>query len=147
MRFIYIGGLLLLASVQSAVADTSWYLGVGGGVTGLRTAGFGSNSGLSTGLPMGDSVEAGEFSDTPSGWQIYGAFMLTENFGLLLKYSDSGDGKDLWNVNADIAANPPPTSYTFAGEMKMDGFTVYALQTIPFANNFDFTIELFMIEV
>jgi hypothetical protein len=147
MRLIYLSGLLLLAPIQSAVAEISWYLGGGGAITKIETIDFVGISGVGTGLPPSTTVTTGDFSDSPLGWQLFVGVMFSENFGFSVKYSDSGKGKDQWTGTSTFqpAGQPPPnpivTNLSFDGESEMDGFTIYALQTIPFAEKFEFTFE------
>jgi hypothetical protein len=142
----------VLAPIQWAVADISWYVGAGGSITTLESTFFGSNSGFGSALaPQGIAVSSEDFKDDPSGWQIFGGVMFNENFGLVVKYSDSGEGKDQWSgsaselVDTDMDPNTPPvpvvTTYSFDGKAQVDGWTIYAAQTIPFAKRFEFTIE------
>jgi hypothetical protein len=143
MRFICVLGLLMLLPIQSAVADISWYLGLGGGITKLHSTDFASTSGLD-GLLMvpTDSISSGEFTDNPLGWQFFGAVMFNENFGVMLKYNESGEGEDQWDTTTRIGTTPAVvTNYSTVGQMQVDGLTIYALQTIPFANKFEFTFE------
>jgi len=152
-RCICLAVAVLLLPFQAAVADMSWYLGAGGGLTVLRTSDFASASGLNSGLGTGDRAGSNEFNDSPFGWQVYGGAMFTENFGLVLKYSDSGKGKDRWNGFTEIDPDGPDvmgccpeppvtTNYDFVGEMQMDGFTIYAIQTVPLGDKFAYGIEV-----
>jgi hypothetical protein len=152
MRFLCMAAVAVLVPIQSAVADISWYLGAGGGATKLESTIFGSNSGFNSALgSQGFSVSSEDFSDSPSSWQIFGGVMFNENFGLVVKYSDSGEGEDQWSgsaaesVDTDMDPNTPPvpvvTTYSFDGKAQVGGFTIYAAQTIPFAKRFEFTIE------
>jgi hypothetical protein len=147
MRAFYFSVFLLLAPIQSAFAEISWYLGGGGAITKLETTDFASTAGLGSGLGPGDSITTGEFSDSPLGWQVFVGVMFSENFGFSVKYNDSGTGNDQWfgtsMIDDDMDPNTPPvtTDLTFNGESEMDGFTIYALQTIPFAEKFEFTFE------
>jgi hypothetical protein len=147
VRLIYLSVLLLVAPIQSAVAEISWYLGGGGAITKLETVGFAGISGVDIGLPTGTTVTTGNFSDSPLGWQLFVGVMFSENFGFSVKYSDSGKGEDQWTGTSTVQPPgiplPPAvdTNFPITGESEMDGFTVYALQTIPFAEKFEFTFE------
>ncbi len=81
MRLIYLSGLFLLAPIQSAVAEISWYLGGGGAITKIETTDFVGISGVGTGLPPNTTVTTGDFSDSPLGWQLFVGVMFSENFG------------------------------------------------------------------
>jgi hypothetical protein len=147
VKFIYLSGLLLLAPIQSALAEISWFIGAGGAITKLETVDFSGSAGLGGGLGPNDTVTGEEFSDSPLGWQIFGGVMFSENFGFSVKYNDSGTGQDQWSgtstVDDDMDPMTPPvvTNIMFTGEAEMDGFTIYALQTVPFAKKFEFTFE------
>jgi hypothetical protein len=142
MRFIFLFGALLILPVHSAVAEISWYLGAGGAITKLESVGFSNVSGLDAGLGPADSISSNEFKDDPLGWQVFGGVMFNENFGVVVKYNDSGVGKAQWTGSTTIGDTPPVTTvYTFDGEMEMKGYSLYAVQTVPFAKKFEFTVE------
>jgi hypothetical protein len=142
MRFVWF--LLILALVvpaQAVFADTSWYVGGGGAVTRLRTENFASTSGLTPcQTPTCASASSGEFSDTPTAWQVFGAFTFDNNFGFLVKYSDTGTAKDWWQgMRETLAAGT--TTYNFDGQARMKGTTLYVLQTIPMGDKVEYTIQ------
>jgi hypothetical protein len=140
MRLVWICILLALAPINSAVADMSWYLGAGGMITKIRTESFATSSGLNSGLALGGSAASGEFSSNPTAWQVYGAFMWTENFGVLVKYSDTGVAKDWWQGFRDVDGMSRQ-DYNFDGSAQMKGITLYAIQTIPVTDKLEYTIE------
>jgi hypothetical protein len=146
MRIVGLLSIVGLMVMQSASAESSWFLGAGGSFTTLDSVNFVKTSGLldSPGLV---NAGGGELRDNAFGWQVFGGYMFSENFGLLVKYSDSGDAEDDWSAFVEIdddsnAATPPVrTDFNFNGEMSIDGFTIYAVQTVPMPNNFEFSLE------
>lgn len=147
MRFGFLLAVLFLLPVQSAVAEISWYIGAGGAITQLRSVDFSSVSGVNAGLPQGGTSTSDEFKDDPLGWQVFGGVMFNENFGIVVKYNDSGDGKSQmssqtsFDPDGDPTTPPIVTNFTFDSVMTMNGYSIYALQTIPFAKRFEFTVE------
>ena len=146
---MYRTGLLavcVLAPMHSAIADLSWYVGAGGSYSTLQTKGFAQNPGT-TG-PFSSGVTTGEFDDGSGGWQIFGGLMFTENFGVSLKYSDSGTGRDQWNglLSLVVDPGPPPvtseTDLTFDGEMGIEGIWLYFIQTVPISEKLECSLEL-----
>jgi opacity protein-like surface antigen len=136
--------------VHAAIADLSWYLGGGGSLTTLKTKNFANASGI--GANVNTQLTTGRFKDSPFGWQLFGGLMFSENFGVSVKYADSGNGKDQWGgeltTSTIVDPGPPPittetqTDLSFDGEMSIDGFTIYLLQTLPVSEKIEFTVEI-----
>lgn len=140
--------LLVISPLNAAMADLSWYVGAGGSYTTLETTNFATSAGIAAGLPSSESVVTGEFKDSPTGWQLFGGLMFTENFGVALKYSDFGTAKDQWGglLVSTISPGPPPstteTDLGFNGEMSIDGVSLYFIQTVPVTEKIEFSLEL-----
>ena len=149
MRYVFVLAMISLMPVQAAFAEISWFLGAGGSITKLETSNFVQFSGLDPDPTSPFEIAgSGEFSDKEFGWQVFAGLMFSEHFGLSVKYSESGDASDDWEgfieQRPDLTDSTTwtRTDYQFTGEASIDGFTVYALQTIPFADNFEFSLEL-----
>ncbi len=147
MRRFFLLAIVLMVPIQSAVADVSWYVGVGGIITRLKTSDFVSASGLTDGLGLNDTVSSGEFSDSPLGVQVFAGVRFNENFGLVVKYSDSGDGEDNWTGSiqvddGDPVTPPVKTKFDFDGEASIDGITIYLVQTLPLSNDMEVSLEV-----
>ncbi len=144
---IWIAGFLVLITVRSATAEISWYLGAGGAITSLESADFSDTSGLDS-VPNAVVTISQEFDGGPFGWRIFAGVNFSENFGLTLKYSNSGNYEDDWLVftrtDDDMDPMTPPvgTNYFLIGESSFDGYTVYAAPTIPLGERLAFTVQL-----
>jgi len=148
MRIICLLGLAVLMPLSSVSAESNWIIGAGGSITKIESLNFLNTSGLGEGLGAFDNAGSGELKDDSFGWQLYGGYMFSENFGLLIKYSDSGDAKDDWSAFTEIDDDGDPNTpsvrddFEFTGELSLDGFTVYAVQTVPMPNNFEFSLQV-----
>lgn len=128
--FWHLAALLLVgAGAQAANGSAggfTWYLS--GGVTGtdLETDGL-VEAGSLVGVTVSD-----EISDTAFGFQLGGGLMFTDNFGVEIKYSDSGDAED--DIFVGVPGEPPlPVS----ADVSLDGFTVYGVAETSFADGWD----------
>lgn len=115
----------LLMGTASA-EEMRWYAGGGLNLTSLKTKG----------LPdvleeEGLTVLSGEASDTSFGFQLQAGLMVTSNFGVELRYSDSGDAKDTIR-----AALPEEDPVDVNLKVSLDGFTLYGVGELPVADNF-----------
>ena len=153
--------LLLLAiavafvPTQSAMAEMSWYIGGGGSFTTLESKGFAAQSGLESELPPETAVSSftltsAQLKDSPLGWQVFGGLMFSKNFGVAIKYFDSGKAEDTWDATLTETFLPPPspppdpnvTPLTYSGELNIEGFTAYFVQTVPVSNSVDFSFQI-----
>lgn len=128
--YLYLAAMLFVgASAQAAnggAGGFTWYLT--GGVTGsdLETDAL-VEAGAQFGVIVSD-----EISDTAFGYQLGGGVMFTDNFGLEVKYSDSGDAEDDIFVS-EPGGFPLPVS----ADLSLDGFTLYAVAETSFADSWD----------
>ena len=131
MRRLTLIAIISFAPVQMALADWSAYVGAGGVYSNLESNSFTQDTGPDS------ETTVGSFKDSATGWQLFGGFMFTENFGLAAKYYDSGEGKDEWSGVESIVTDPGPppvttdTPISFAGDMQITGYTLYVVQTVP----------------
>lgn len=119
-----LGTSLVLYGAESA-AEPRWY--VFGGVTGTKLESDGlQEAALSEGIAASDEV-----SDTAFGFQVGAGVMITDIFGVELKYSDSGDGEDdvFFTDGIDIV----PASI----DLSIDGVTLYGVAAFPIAESWD----------
>ncbi len=148
MHRYFVIAVCVLVPVHGAFAELSWYLGGGGTYATYETTNFAESSGIEGSLPSTDSITTGQLKDSPIGWQVYGGLMFTENFGVAVKYLDSGKAKDQWGgvLASEISPGPPPittdTDLTFDGELSTNGVIVYFVQTVPMSEKVEFSIEL-----
>jgi len=147
MRPNFLLAICLLAPVHTAFADLSWYLGAGGSLTGHKTRGFSTNSSIMASLDPNQSLSTDDFKDRTLGWQLYGGLMFTKNFGVSLKYLDSGNAKDQWSGTLKTVepGTPPVTTEKdvfFDGDMRIDGYTLYFIQTLPVSEKIEYTLEI-----
>ncbi len=119
-----LGASLTLYGPES-VAEPRWY--VFGGVTGtkLETDGL-QEAALDEGLAASNEV-----SDTAFGFQIGAGVMITDIFGVELKYSDSGDGED--DVFLTDGFDIVPVNV----DVSIDGVTLYGVAAFPIAADWD----------
>jgi hypothetical protein len=127
---------ILLVSVLfwslPAFAQVNFYVGAGGIVTSVETKGL-QESGASVGLAV-----SGDLDDTAFGGQIFAGAMFTPNFGVEVKYSDSGDGEDtITFIDPDV-----PISVPIDVEASSDGFIFYGVGTYPFSSVVEGSIKL-----
>jgi len=140
-RFILIS-IISLAPVHAAFADWSAYFGAGAVYSNLESNSFTEDTGPNS------ETTVGSFKDSATGWQLFGGFMFTDNFGLAAKYYDSGEAKDEWvGVESTVTdPGPPPittdTLISFTGDMQITGYTLYVVQTVPVTKRTEFTLEL-----
>jgi len=146
MRRLILIAIISLAPVHMALADWSVYVGGGGVYSNLESNSFTQDTSPTT------TATVGSFKDSVTGWQLFGGFMFTENFGLAAKYYDSGKGKDDWGGVLTTITDPgnppliPPTTVdtpvAFTGDMQITGYTLYVVQTVPVTKRTEFTLEL-----
>ena len=147
--------VVALVPTQSVMADMSWYVGGGGSFTTLESKGFAAQSGLESELPPDSAVStvritSAQLKDSPTGWQLFGGLMFSKNFGIAIKYFDSGKAQDDWDATLTETFLPPPdpppaptvTPLTYSGELSVEGFTAYFVQTVPVSNKVDFSLQV-----
>lgn len=117
--------LSALFALEAGAVEPRWY--VFGGVTGTSI----ETSSLQALLADEGLFASNEVSDTAFGFQIGAGVMLTKNFGVELKYSDSGDGED------DIFVTDGVDSALINVESSIDGFTLYGVAETSFAQSWD----------
>jgi hypothetical protein len=149
MRRLTLIAIISFAPVHMALADWSAYVGAGGVYSNLESNSFTQDTGPTS------TTTVGSFKDSATGWQLFGGFMFTENFGLAAKYYDSGKAKDQWSgVETTVTTIPNPipppatipsstdTPISFTGDMQITGYTLYVVQTVPVTKRTEFTLEL-----
>ena len=135
--------IVSLVAWQPALADSDFFIGVGGGLTRLETANFVQDSGFSDTLATDEMARSGEFSDDSFGWRVFAAWMYSRNFGLAARYVDTGDAEADWRgtvSNTDPMV--PIQNVDFSGEMSMDGYAIYAVQTIPVNDKWEWSLMI-----
>ncbi len=132
MRGIYAVIVLSLASTPVLAQGGSWY--VGGGITGTNL----ELSGLDLPLGGGEVIGSGDISDTAFGGQIFVGVMFNDNFGLELKYNNSGDAEATISVLDPVSLLIIPVDLEFS----IYGFTLYGVGTLPFSDKWGGSLKL-----
>jgi hypothetical protein len=132
MRTSLLIGTLFFISC-SASAQMNWY--VGGGVSGTTFESEGlQDASAGTGL-----LVSSEIDDTAFGGQLFVGLMFTQNFGVEVKYSNSGETDQI--ITFADRFNPT-LSIPITVEASIDGFTLYGVGTIPFSKVVEGSVKL-----
>jgi opacity protein-like surface antigen len=116
---------------SAASAEARWYITGGIASTSIESDGL-------AGLNLGGAIIQNDISDDATGFQLGGGAMFTDNFGIELKYSDSGDAKE--DINVDVLTFTPfPVWETVpvSTESSLDGFTLYGVLQTALGEHFD----------
>lgn len=130
IRFLVLAGASVIAA--PALADIHFYGGAGVIGTGIESRGL-ADAAAQEGIPA-----SGKLDDTGTGYQVYVGTMFNENFGVELKYSDSGDAE------ADITAVSIGSGDVFGrGDVSasIDGFTIYGVARQPLWQRLDLVLK------
>lgn len=106
-----------------ANAAPQWYISAGASATRLETDGL-VDAFASEGL-----AASYELVDSAFGFQVAAGAKLTQNFGVEIKYSDSGDAEDTIFVTDGIDIIPVNV------KVSLDGFTLYGVAETTVAGN------------
>jgi len=148
MRVIALPVAALVLTVSAARAEQSFYVGGGASFSHLETFNFVQDSGFGDAVGDNQSARSGQFSRDVSGWQLFGGWMWSRNFGVLVKYTDGGDASDSWfgeiTTSDPNAPQAPPVvdSFEFRGSMSIEGYGLYLVQTLPITDELEFSLHV-----
>lgn len=125
--FVAAAALALFAEAAQASGP---YLTGGLTVTHVQT------NGIQEGLVSEGFTASTELDDAAIGYQIGAGYMFTENFGVEVRYGDSGSGKDTILVSDGVISIP------LSVEAEADGFTIYAVEQGSIADKWDLFAKL-----